>query len=157
MTRQPRDLPAEKSAIEAATARLLAGMPLRSQSGKLTVTELIVESGLRRDVVYADHPHLVDAFRAFVKAQNSTPTAMRDLADENADLTRKLAATKADLAQERATAATLRRLVVELSLELRQTRDQRLDQANVARITPRDDPRIIGPPEGHPLRPPMPL
>jgi hypothetical protein len=118
MTRQPRDLPAERSAIEAATVRLLVGTPLRSRSGKLTVTELIAESGLRRDVVYADHSDLVEVFRTLVKAQNSTPTAMQDLATENTDLKQKLTASRAELAQERAAATTLRRLVVELSLEL---------------------------------------
>jgi len=46
---------AEAAAIRAAADRLLAGTPLRSVSGKLTVTELITESGLRRDVVYADY------------------------------------------------------------------------------------------------------
>ncbi|WP_256804899.1 hypothetical protein [Frankia sp. ACN10a] len=145
MTRQPRNLPAERSAIEAATARLLAGTPVRSRSGKLTVTELIAESGLRRDVVYADHSHLVEVFRALAKGQNSTPTAMQDLADENADLTQKLAASRAELAEERAAAASLRRLVVELSLELSQTQDQGRDQRNVVRFTPRIDPHLIGP------------
>ncbi len=145
MTRQPRNLPAEKSAIEAATARLLAGIPLRSRSGKLTVTELIVESGLRRDVVYADHSHLVEVFRTLAKAQNSTPTAMRDLAEENADLTRKLAASRTELTKERATTAALRRLVVELSLELSQAQDQGRDQRNVVRLTPRTDAHLIGP------------
>lgn len=145
MTRQPRNLPAERSAIEAATARLLAGTPLRSRSGKLTVTELIVESALRRDVVYADHPQLVEVFRTLVKAQNSRPTAIRDLADENADLTQKLAASRAELAEERAAAATLRRIIVELSLELSQAQDQRRDQRNVVRLAPRTDPHLIGP------------
>ncbi|WP_239396838.1 hypothetical protein [Frankia sp. CiP3] len=145
MTRQPRDLSAERSAIEAATARLLAGTPLRSRSGKLTVTEMITESGLRRDVVYADHTHLVEVFRALVKVQSSTPTAMQDLADENADLTQKLAASRAELAKERAAAATLRRLVVELSLELSQAQDQTRDQKNVVRLTARTNTHLIGP------------
>ncbi len=145
MTRQPRNLPAERSAIEAATARLLAGTPLRSRSGKLTVTELIAESGLRRDVVYADHFHQVELFRTLVKAQNFTPTAMRELAEENADLTQKLATSRAELAEERAAAATLRGLVVELSLELSQAQDQGRDQRNVVRLTPRADPHLIGP------------
>jgi len=50
MARQPRDRKADRSAIQAAASRLLAGTPLRSASGKLTVTELITESGLRRDI-----------------------------------------------------------------------------------------------------------
>jgi hypothetical protein len=75
MTRKPRDRSAEAAAITAATGRLLAGTPLRSSLGKLTTTELIAESGLRRDVVY-EHADLVEDFQARVKAQNSTPAAM---------------------------------------------------------------------------------
>ncbi|MER5493445.1 hypothetical protein [Streptomyces sp. NPDC002490] len=55
MGRRPRDRDRDAAAIKAAAERLLAGTPLRSASGKLTATELIVESGLRRDVVYPHH------------------------------------------------------------------------------------------------------
>jgi hypothetical protein len=41
MARHPRDQDADRSAIRAAADRLLAGTPLRSATGKLTVTELI--------------------------------------------------------------------------------------------------------------------
>jgi len=73
MPRPPRDRAAERAALTAAADRLLAGQPLRSVSRKLTVTELIIESQLRRDVVYADHQVVVDEFRGRVKAQNCTP------------------------------------------------------------------------------------
>jgi hypothetical protein len=59
----PRDRAAERAAITAAAARLLAGTPLRAPSGKLTATELIAESALRRDILY-EHRDLVDDFRA---------------------------------------------------------------------------------------------
>jgi len=84
MRRQQRDRNAEQAAISAAAGRLLAGTPLRS-SGKLTVSALITESGLRRDVVY-EYAALVDEFKARVKAQQSTPLAMQQLADDYADL-----------------------------------------------------------------------
>jgi hypothetical protein len=58
-----RDRDAERSAVRAAD-RLLVGTPLRSATGKLTGTELTVESGLRRDVVYGDHKDLVEEFQA---------------------------------------------------------------------------------------------
>jgi hypothetical protein len=61
MARKSRDRGAEMAAITAAAGRLLAGTPLRSTSGKLTTTELITESGLRRDVVY-EHDSLVEDF-----------------------------------------------------------------------------------------------
>jgi hypothetical protein len=58
MSRTRRDKAAERAAIAAAADRLLVGTPLRSASGKLTATELIAESALRRDVVY-EHTDLV--------------------------------------------------------------------------------------------------
>ena len=67
-----RDRAAEQAAITAAAERLLACAPLRSQTGKLTVSELITESGVRRDAVY-DHPHLIDAFKGRAKARDATP------------------------------------------------------------------------------------
>jgi hypothetical protein len=76
MSRTPRDRDAETAAILAAINRLLEGTPLRSESGKLTATELITESGLRRDIVY-EHPELLELFKARVKAQHSTPAAMQ--------------------------------------------------------------------------------
>ena len=45
-------------------------------SGKLTVSGLITESGLRRDAGY-EHAGLVEVFKARVKAQGSTPQAMQ--------------------------------------------------------------------------------
>ena len=123
MGRQQRDRQTERTAISAASDRLLAGTPLRS-SGKLTVSALITESGLRRDVIYGDHKDQVEAFRAKVKAQNSTPAAMQQLAAQNAGLQDRLTAVKAELAAERETGTVLRRMVAELSLELHQARDE---------------------------------
>src|SRR5579859_2039765 len=80
-----RDRAAEQAAITAAAERLLAATPLRSATGKLTVSELITESGLRRDTVY-DHPHLIDAFKARVKNLDSAPSALTALAVERDDL-----------------------------------------------------------------------
>jgi hypothetical protein len=74
MSRRPRDLTAERAAITAAAERLMAGVPLHSMTGKLTQSELIRESQLRRDVVYQYHD-LVDAFKAQVKAQHNVPAA----------------------------------------------------------------------------------
>lgn len=123
MARRARDRDAERTSIRSATDRLLAGTPLRSTSGKLTATELIAESGLRRDVVY-DHPDLVEEFQARVKAQNSTPAAYQQLAEQNAALTAALAATKRHLADELATTVILRKALAELSLELQQAKGE---------------------------------
>src|SRR4051794_20758467 len=107
MSRTARERDAEQVSLKAAADRLLAGTPLRSISGKLTASELITESGLRRDVVYADYRDLMEDFQAKVKAQDSTPSVMQELAEESAKLKDKLTEVKAELAEERATGAAL--------------------------------------------------
>jgi hypothetical protein len=133
MSRAPRDRDAERRAIRAAMDRLLAGTPLRSATGKLTATELITESGLRRDVVY-EHGDLVEEFKAQAKTQHTVPTAMRDLAEKHQAVALELAETKAALARERATSSALRKAVAELSLELDQVRAELAGTSNVARF-----------------------
>lgn len=130
-----RDRDAERSAIRAASGRLLAGTPLRSATGKLTGTELIAESGLRRDVVYGDHKDLVEEFQARAKAQRSTPLAAQDLAAERDTLAAELAAVRQELARERSAAAVLRKIAAELALELNQARTE--TGGNVTLLQPR--------------------
>lgn len=120
---KPRDRAAEQATITAAAERLLAATPLQSATGKLTVSELITESGLRRDIVY-DHPHLTDAFKARVKARDSAPAALTALAAERDDLRSQLTAVKDELARERRATSTSRKLIAELSLELDQAREE---------------------------------
>ncbi|MFF8996139.1 hypothetical protein ACF09H_40715 [Streptomyces sp. NPDC014983] len=122
-TRRPRDLSSERSALRAAADRLLDGTPLHSESGRLTVTELLRESGLRRDVAYGDHKDLVEEFQARVRAQQHTPALAQSLVDENTQLKQKLADATSALAKEREASAVLRRLVAELDLELRAVRE----------------------------------
>jgi regulator of replication initiation timing len=124
MTRRRRDLDAERRDLAAAAERLLAGTPLRSTTGKLTSTQLIIESGLRRDVVYGDHKNLVDDFKARVKAQHATPNSTARTADENRALKSENDALKRQLAEERETTKTLTKIVGELSLELHQAREE---------------------------------
>ncbi|MER5885428.1 hypothetical protein ABT160_16490 [Streptomyces sp. NPDC001941] len=64
MNHRVRDPEAERSAVRAAAARLLAGTPERATPGRLNASALIIESGVRRDVVYAFHRDLVEEFRA---------------------------------------------------------------------------------------------
>lgn len=124
MTRKRRDHAVERRDLTAAADRLLAGTPLRSTSGKLTSTELIIESGLRRDIVYGDHRDLVDGFTAQVRAQEATPSSIAGIADENRTLTNENDALKRQLAEERETTKTLTKIVSELSLELHQAREE---------------------------------
>ncbi len=124
MGRQQRDRQAEQAAISAAADRLLAGTPLRS-SGKLTVFALITESGLRRDVVY-EHTGLIEAFKARVRARQSTPLAMQQLAEQHAEAARQVAALKGELAAERAAGARLRKVIAELSAATSSSTAQRV-------------------------------
>lgn len=130
----PRDPEAERAALRSAADRLLAGTPLRSESGRLTATELLRESGLRRDVAYGDHKDLVEEFQARVKAQNATPAAMQELADKHSEVRRKLAAVTENLTKEQAVSAALRRIVAELDLEVMQAREELQQSGNVARL-----------------------
>jgi vacuolar-type H+-ATPase subunit I/STV1 len=132
--RRPRDLEAERVALRTATDRLLAGTPLRSASGKLTASELLRESGLRRDVAYGDHKDLVEEFQARVKAQNATPEAMQELADKYSAMKEKLVAVTENLTKEQVVSATLRRIVAELDLELTQAREELEQSGNVASL-----------------------
>ncbi|GAA3083329.1 hypothetical protein GCM10020000_81840 [Streptomyces olivoverticillatus] len=108
--------------------------PLRSASGKLTASELLRESTLRRDVAYGDHKDLVEEFQARVRAQNATPSAIKELVDKCTELKEKLAVVTNDLTEERAVTATLRRIVAELDLELQQAREEIEQSGNVTRL-----------------------
>lgn len=124
MTRRRRDLDSERRDLTAAAERLLAGTPLRSTTGKLTSTQLITESGLRRDVVYGDHKDLIDEFKARVKSQHDTPSSIAGIADDNRALKDENASLKKQLAEEHETTKTLTKIVAELSLELHQAREE---------------------------------
>lgn len=136
MTRRTSDREAERAAIQAAAERLLAGTPLRSQTGKLTGSELIVECGLRRDIVYGDHKALVEEFQARARNQSATPEVVRKTAEQNAALKEQLAALKTELAAERERNKALTRVATELSLELQQVREE-LDSAQQVTQLPR--------------------
>ncbi|NMI55841.1 MULTISPECIES: hypothetical protein [unclassified Streptomyces] len=145
MTRKRRDRDAERAAIRAAAARLLAGTPLRSTTGKLTGTELITESGLRRYVVYGNHKDLMEEFQAQAKAQSFTPAAAQKIAEQNTALKEELADARAKLAAERERNAALVRIAAELSLELEQARAELESAQQVPRLpgarSPRPSPR----------------
>jgi chromosome segregation ATPase len=151
MTRQRRDLTAEQAALTAAANRLLGATPLRATSGDLTASELIIESGLRRDVVYRDHKHLVEDYHARVRAQTFIPDRIHEITAERDQLKARLAETAEQLRQERRTTSTLRRLVTELSLELQQAHEQHATNEAVTRL-PRSS-RTSNPPRPGRLHP----
>lgn len=136
MSRTPRNRDSERSAIQASANRLLAGTPLHSSSGKLTTTELIVECGLRRDVVY-EHRDLIDDFKAQVRARDRVPDAAKQLADRVASLEAELRDVQAQLVRERQTNAYLRRVVTEQSIDLQHARQPGTTHTDVTPLTPR--------------------
>ncbi|HEV2639028.1 MAG TPA: hypothetical protein VGX23_28040 [Actinocrinis sp.] len=137
MSRTPRHRAAERIAIQTAADRLLAGAPLRSESGKLTASELITESALRRDVVY-EHRDLVDAFKGRARALHGLPEAAQKIADRADRLAAELKQAKTDLEHERTTTAYLRRVIAEMSIELELSRRQgSTGDATVIPLAPR--------------------
>lgn len=107
--------------------------PLRSATGKMTGTELITESGLRRDVVFGDHKGLVEEFQAQVKAQQFTLLAALDLVAERDTLAGELTGVRQELARERAASSALRRIAAELAIELDQARSEWAASGKVTR------------------------
>jgi hypothetical protein len=90
VSRAPRDLQAERAAIQAAVERLLTGAPRRATTGKLSATELITESGLARWKVY-EHRDLIEQYQARVTAAGAVPALMQHLTVENQRLATELA------------------------------------------------------------------
>jgi chromosome segregation ATPase len=79
------DRQTERDAIEAATARLLAGTPIRS-TGALTVLQLANEAGVKRWVLTHKHPDLRKAFEDQRQAANGVPAAYQHLHGRIAEL-----------------------------------------------------------------------
>jgi hypothetical protein len=142
MTRRSRDKDAERIVIRGAAARLLTGTPLRSTTGKLTGSELIVESGLRRDVIYGDHKDLMEEFQAQAKARSYTPDAVQKTAEENVVLKQDLKDAKAALAAEQERSSALVRVAAELSLELEEARAELESAQNVPRLPGTRSPHL---------------
>ncbi|MEO3749418.1 hypothetical protein [Streptomyces sp. B6B3] len=112
----PRDPLADRATITAAAERLLTGNPLRSSTGKLTTSELAIEAGLRRDILY-QHRDLVESYQAQIKTRDAVPEAMAAMARELEEAREELKSVRQELAAERAATALLRRAVTELTIE----------------------------------------
>jgi hypothetical protein len=71
---------------------------------------------------------------------------MQDLTEKHAAVKQELAAAKEELARQRTANSVLRRVVVELSLELEQAKDELADDSTVTRLpVTRGNNRVIGP------------
>jgi len=95
------DRKAERDAIQAAIARLLAGTPTRS-TGALTVLQLAAEAGVKRWALTHKHPDLRKAFEDQRQAVNGVPAAYQHLHGQITDLqaaNQRLHREKAELAE----------------------------------------------------------
>ncbi|MER5889678.1 hypothetical protein ABT160_38125 [Streptomyces sp. NPDC001941] len=86
-TRTSEDDPV-RAGILAAMDRLLAGTPLRS-TGRLSVSQLAIEAGIKRWHLTHQHLDLKELFQARVKAQGSTPEAFSKQLSEHEKLKKK--------------------------------------------------------------------
>jgi hypothetical protein len=77
-----------RDALLAAMDRLLAGTPLRS-SGRLSVSQLAIEAGVKRWQLTHQHLDLKELFQARVKAQDGTPAIFSKKLSEHEELKKK--------------------------------------------------------------------
>ena len=106
----------ERMQIRDAMYRLLAGRPIRSD-GKLTVKSLAAEAEVKRWLLTHKHTDLQGEFRDRIRVHGTTPDAMRALADENADLKRRLKRARTDLRRSLARTQRYARMMQVLELE----------------------------------------
>ncbi|MFE4758722.1 hypothetical protein ACFRIB_52770 [Streptomyces mirabilis] len=79
-----------RGAILTAMDRLLDGTPLRSR-GRLSVSQLAVEAGVKRWHLTHQHLDLKELFQARVKTQDGTPEAFSRKLSEHEQLKKKYA------------------------------------------------------------------
>lgn len=125
---------AERDAIKAAAARLLAGSPVRS-NGALTVVALAEEAGVKRHVLTHRHTDLKDLFYAQVRAQGQVPDSERRLREELDTTRHRLAEANEHIKTLQNDNDTLARIVNVLATENAQFRDQ-LQNASSAAVRP---------------------
>ena len=114
---------AEVRAITEAMARLLAGVPLRSD-GQLTIKSLAEEAGLRRNKLTHKHTGLKDLFYALIRSQDYRPRIADGLQADNDQLRHKLAGLRAAHTQLQQQVARFARVIHVLEVENAQLREQ---------------------------------
>jgi hypothetical protein len=106
----------ERAEILDAEERLFKGTAFRS-NGKLTVSALAKEAGLKRWKLNDTHRVLADRFLARVRAEGSTPEAYRELEERNAELLRQHEQDRLALRQAQADLRRVAGVVQVLALE----------------------------------------
>ncbi|MEV1174628.1 hypothetical protein [Nonomuraea sp. NPDC049784] len=128
----------ERTAIVAAMARLLSGMPLRS-SGNLDIVTLAAEAGLKRHHLTHKHTDLKELFYAQVKTRGGIPDRERKLHEEIAALTAKVESLRADRDGYRAASEVFARAMNVLTIENNNLRKE-LDKARSSTVRPLKPP-----------------
>jgi hypothetical protein len=128
----------QRAAIQAAANRLLAGTPLRSATGRLTVVELAVEAGVKRWMLTHKHLDLAQQFQARARALDGDPPPVAALKAQLAALQDDNRTLKARNAELQTLVEACAHIINELSIDhdrVTAERDQLL--GNVRAITNR--------------------
>lgn len=123
----------ERQQIEAASDRLLAGTPVRSD-GSLTVVALAMEADVKRHLLTHRHTDLKDLFYAKVRAQGHIPASEERLRSDLAHTRDQLAAARRQLDDLKRSVNAFARTVNVLTLENDAFRSATADTPN--RVVP---------------------
>jgi chromosome segregation ATPase len=131
--------PDERARIRAATDRILAGTPERS-NGALTVVALALEADVARNALTQRHTDLKDAFYQRIRERGAVNGDEARLRATIAKLRQTVASKNRELAQLRADVPALVRAVSQLTLELQEARAEVTALGNVTRLDSRRVP-----------------
>lgn len=110
--------------LRAAADRLIAGTPLRSP-GKLTISDLAAEAGIKRWILTHRHPELMRSYQTEFKNLGRVPAPVQAALDKITKLELDLAKIRADKKHLKNLVDTYAALIQELIDELDQARSQR--------------------------------
>lgn len=110
-----RDRQQEVKAIREAASRLLRGETLQEAPSRITVRALAAESGIPRWALY-EHPDLLAEFKAAAEQSGAEAPVVQDLRAALAKERGRVRTLRAELQEEQAQSANLRRVVAELAI-----------------------------------------
>jgi predicted nucleic acid-binding Zn-ribbon protein len=123
MTKAPPDERLVKD-LRAAADRLIAGTPLRSP-GKLTISDLAAEAGIKRWVLTHKHPELMQRYQAEFQTLGQKPVPLQAALDTITQLENDLARVRADKRRLQDLVDTYAAVINDLTDELTLARQQR--------------------------------
>jgi hypothetical protein len=138
-TAQPDDILVKN--LRAAADRLIAGTPLQS-SGKLTVSDLAAEAGIKRWVLTHKHPELMHRYQAEFKTLGHKPVPLQAALDTIARLENDLARARRDKRRLQDLVDTYAAVIHDLTDELAHAQQER-DHATAELDPHRDGVTVI--------------